>query len=352
MSNGKYLVYGAGYTRNLRDGIRIFDFDPETGHVSYKNSIEITNPSYITISHNKKFLYSITDDGIVSFRLNPEDGSLEKLNLVDINGMRGCYISTDYDDKFIFVAGYHDGKVTVLSLNDDGSVGSITDEIYHKGAGSLVDRNFRPHVDCVRMTRDNKFLCATDVGMDHIKVYRLDHNTGKLKLADIVRCDLDAAPHHIKFSRDGKFAYVTNELKCTIDVYSYSCDEEDQPSFEKIQSVLTIDHNSSENACAYAIQMSDDGEYVYCSNAGDDSIAAMKRDANSGLLTPLFVLPISGRFPKDFAISDDNKFLLSMNNESNTISTFTINYDNNTIAMNGPFTDFYAGNCLIIHKLA
>ena len=78
----------------------------------------------------------------------------------------------------------------------------------------------------------------------------------------------------------------------------------------------------------------------------------MRRDAGSGLLTPLFVLPISGRFPKDFAISDDNKFLLAMNNESNTISTFTINYESNTIAMNGPFTDFYAGNCLIIHRLA
>ena len=26
--------------------------------------------------------------------------------------MRGCYLSTDYTDRFLFVAGYHDGKLT------------------------------------------------------------------------------------------------------------------------------------------------------------------------------------------------------------------------------------------------
>ncbi|MCR5525967.1 MAG: lactonase family protein [Lachnospiraceae bacterium] len=349
MSNTKYVVYGAGYTRNHNEGIRIFDLDPETGRITPKNSVEITNASYIAIAHNNKFLYSITDDGVASFKILP-DGNLEQLNLVDINGMRGCYISTDYEDKFVFVAGYHDGKITVLRINDDGSVGAITEELFHKGTGSIADRNFRPHVDCVKMTRDNKYLCATDVGMDHIKIYRLDHTTGKLTLADIVRSELEAAPHHVKFSYDGKFAYIINELKSSIDVYSYA-DVDNQPIFERIQTVSTIDHNSAETTCAYAIQLSDDGNYIFCSNAGDDSIGAFKRDPETGLLTQLFVLPVSGRFPKDFTVTSDNKHLISMNNESNDITFFNINYDNNTIAMNGSAVPFPAGNCIIIHKL-
>ncbi len=349
MAKSNYVVYGAGYTRKQKDGIRIFDFNPDNGHITYRNSVEITNASYITISHNNKFLYSITDDGVASFKIL-EDGNLEKINLVDINGMRGCYISTDYEDKFVFVAGYHDGKITVLSLNEDGSVGEITDEIFHKGTGSIADRNFRPHVDCVKMTRDNKYLCATDVGMDHIKVYRLNHTTGKLELADIVRSDLETAPHHIKFSKDGRFAYVINELKSSIDVFMYE-DKDNQPSFERIQSVLTIDQHAAETTCAYAIQLSPDGKYLFCSNAGDDSVGAMRVDQETGLLTPLFVLPISGRFPKDFATTEDNKFLLSMNNESNTITFFTMDFEHNTLAMNGPSMDFYGGNCIIIHKL-
>ena len=38
------------------------------------------------------------------------------INHASINGMRGCYLSTDYEDKYLLVAGYHDGKLTVLRL--------------------------------------------------------------------------------------------------------------------------------------------------------------------------------------------------------------------------------------------
>ena len=84
-----------------------------------------------------------------------QDGELTCINHAPINGMRGCYLSTDYEDRFLFVAGYHDGKITVLRLRGDGGVGEITEEINHKGMGSIAERNFRPHVNCVKMTRDN-----------------------------------------------------------------------------------------------------------------------------------------------------------------------------------------------------
>ena len=69
-----------------------------------------------------------------AYRILPA-GDLEKVNDGSINGMRGCYLSTDYEDKFLFVGGYHDGKITVLRLREDGGIGEITEEIYHKGLG-------------------------------------------------------------------------------------------------------------------------------------------------------------------------------------------------------------------------
>ena len=65
-----------------------------------------------------------------AYEIQP-DGTLKVINMAGINGMRGCYLSTDYEDKFLFVAGWHDGKITALRLNEDGSVGEITDEIFH-----------------------------------------------------------------------------------------------------------------------------------------------------------------------------------------------------------------------------
>ncbi|MBO6132851.1 MAG: lactonase family protein [Lachnospiraceae bacterium] len=334
---------------NHKNGIHIFDFFPETGRIKHRSVVEITNASYIAISHNCKYLYSITDDGVAAYKIL-ENGDLDFMNLTDINGMRGCYISNDYDDKFLFVAGYHDGKITVLSINEDGSVNEICDEIYQKGLGSIAERNFRPHVDCVKMTRDNKYLCATDVGMDQTKIYRLDHSKGKLKLVDIVRSEIESAPHHIKFSLDGRFAYIIHELKSQIDVYTYR-DLGERPQFEKIQSVSTLDKYASKVTAAYAIQLSKDGKYLFCTNAGDDSVGCFERNDETGLLTKLFVLPVSGRFPKDISISEDTKFLLSMNHESNTISFLKIDLEKRTLVLNGPMEPYESGNCIIIHKL-
>ncbi len=349
MAQEKMVAYVAGYTHNDNHGLKIFDVDRMKGRMTERSEVEITNPSYISISHNGKLLYSITDDGVEAYRILA-DGGLEEINRGPINGMRGCYISTDYEDKFLFVAGYHDGKVTVLSLREDGGIGKITDEIYHKGLGSVAERNFRPHVECVKMTRDNKYLCATDLGMDHIKVYRLDHTTGRLKLADILRSEIESAPRHIKFSVDGKFAYIIHELKNYIDVYSYK-EENGQPQFEKLQTISTLNKYHAGGSAASAIQFSEDGNYIFCSNAGDNSVGAFARDQETGLLTKLFVLPISGDYPKDIEVFPDAKYLVSLNHESNSITFFHVNLENKTIIMNGPELYFHKGNCIILHKL-
>ena len=120
----KYVAYVSSYTRGKgqKYGIRVYDVDMENGYLHEKNQIEISNSSYVTISHNRKFLYSITDFGIEAYKII-KGGDLEQINLASINGMRGSYLSTDYEDEFLFVSGYHDGKITVLRINEDGSVG-------------------------------------------------------------------------------------------------------------------------------------------------------------------------------------------------------------------------------------
>ena len=180
----KYVAYVSTYTSGDNHGIKIYDVDMTHGRLTEKDQVEITNSSYITISHNEKYLYSITDMGVEGYEIL-SDGDLKLINGHSINGMRGCYLSTDYEDKFLFVAGYHDGKITALRLKENGEIGEITEEIFNKGLGTIAERNFRPHVNCVKMTRDNKYLCAADLGMDHIDVYKLDHETGKLKKTDV-----------------------------------------------------------------------------------------------------------------------------------------------------------------------
>lgn len=344
----KYVAYVSSYTQGNKFGITIFDVDVKKGRFSEKGHVLVSNSSYITISHNQHYLYSITDLGVESYKVE-KDGDLTKINLQSINGMRGCYLSTSYDDRFLFVAGYHDGKITVLRLDKDGSIGEITDEIFLKGMGSVAERSFHPHVNCVKMSRDDKFLLAADSAMDHINVYSLDHITGKLKLADIIRSEQDSAPRHVKFSKDGKYLYIVHELNNKIDVYTYEVNG-NIPSFEKIQSISTLNSYHSSSSAASSIDISQDYKYIVAANAGDNSVALFKID-KSGILDRLFCLPISGDYPKYSTLFPDSKHLVSCNNESNTLTFFTVDSEKGTLIMNGPEMKCEKPNCIIFHKL-
>lgn len=345
----KYVAYVSSYTKKNNKGIRIYDVDVKGGRLVERDEVTITNSSYVTISHNQKYVYSITDMGVESFKVK-KDGGLKTINMASINGMRGCYLSTDYSDKFLFVAGYHDGKITVLRLNEDGSVGDICDEIFHQGIGSIMERTSTPHVSCVKMTRDNKYLCAADMGIDHVKVYRLDHNSGKLRQVDIVRCEQGSAPRLIKFRRDGKFAYVLNELHHNVEVYEYK-DLGDFPEFTKIQQISTANDYHTMDTAAFALKFSVDCKYLFCTNAGDNSVGAFKIDEKTGMLEKLFVLPVSGDYPKDVAIFPDSKHLISLNHETDTMTFFNLDLKKKLIVMNGPIMPLPNGNCIIMKKI-
>lgn len=348
MEKGKIVAYVSTYTMKDNHGIKVYDVDMKNGRFIEKNDVEITNSSYITLSHNYKYLYSITDEGVVAFRIL-EDGNLELINKGSINGMRGCFLSTDFEDRFLFVGGYHDGKITVLRLNEDGGVGEIAEEIFHKGLGSVAERNFRPHVNCVKMTRDNKFLCAADLGMDHINVYLLNHETGKLKQVDVVRSELESAPRHLTFSKDGKFMYVVHELKNYIEVYSYE-EKDNEPYFEKIQTISTFQGDNT-GVAASALSFSKDYQYLLSSNAGDNSVVLYKADEKTGLLSTILCLPVSGDYPKDAGLFPDNRHLVSLNHESNTLTFFTVNMEEGTMVMNGKEIPVEKPNCVVFHQL-
>lgn len=346
----KYVAYVSCYTQGDENGIKIFDVDVKKGLFTEKAKIKISNSSYITISHNRKYLYSITDYGVEAYSILP-DGGLETISAASINGMRGCYLSTDYKDEFLFVAGYHDGKITVMKLAKDGTISGICDEIYHKGMGSIVDRNYRPHVNCVKMTRDNKYLLAADLGMDHVKVYSLDHKTGKLKLVDIIHSEQYSGPRHFKISKDGKFIYIVHEVSNCVDVYRYEEVSDSNPSFEKIQTISTLNDYHAGDSAASAINLSMDYNYLICSNAGDNSVIIYKIDKKTGMLEKVLCLPISGSYPKDAMMFPDNKHLVSLNHENSTMTFFSVNIKEGTLVMNAKEIKIMQPNCVVFHSL-
>ena len=350
MQKEKYIAYVGTYTHGSSKGIHIFDLDVDNGGMEERKVVPVKNPSHITKSTDGRHLYSIADEGVAVFEIR-EDGDLVPINKVGIDGMRGNYLSIDATGDYLYVGGYHDGKVTVLGIEADGSLGSIKDGIFHKGLGRVVKRNFRPHVTCVVPTPDNKYICAVDNGIDQIKIYRMNREIGKLKLVDILRCELESAPRLIRFSKNGKFAYVSCELNNKIDVYSYDGTGQ-VPVFELIQSVGTSMPSDNNGGSATAgLKFTSDGAYLLCSSAGDNSVSIFKTDTSSGLLEKLCILPISGVYPKDIDVFPDNKHLIVLNHESNEIRTFAIDYEKKIFTMKGKPISIETPNCILVTKI-
>lgn len=349
----KYMAYVGSYSyTGEAKGITVYDVDITKGAFKKRCEVSVDNSSYVIVSHDNKTLYSIADEGVVAFRIL-KNGSISRLNSAKIKGMRGCHLSTDPLDKYIFVSGYHDGKLTVLSLRPDGSVGEILDGVYHHGIGSVAERNFRPHVSCSKLTPDGHFVMAVDLGMDQVKIYRFDHAEHKLSLADILPCDINSAPRNFLFSKDGKYLYLMYEMKNTIDVFTYNYNKNNRsPEIEKIQTLPSTSCRSrSGMTAATCIHMTEDNKYLFCANAGDNAVSLFDRDSDTGLLTPIFCLPISGEYPKNMAIFPDGKHIASVNHESGTITFFRVDYEKGLLIMSANGIKVNQPNCCAIVEI-
>lgn len=351
MNKEKYVAYVGTYTHGNSVGIHIYDLDVENGKMEEKKVVPINNPSHLTVSSNGKFLYSIADEGVASFQILP-DGDLEKINEKWIGGMRGCYVDVDDENRYLFVGGYHDGRVTMMKLNEDGSIGEIADGIFHTGMGrSIAERNYVPHVNCVKLTPGKQnYLCAVDGGLDQVKIYHINYERGRLKLADILREHLESSPRMIRFDREGRFAYVLCEETNTIDVYQFSCTEEG-PQFDEIQSIPTVSEKEKRNCGASGMEISEDGAYLFCSNAGANTVVIYAVDKENGTLEMVCASKISGDYPKTLAVFPDNKHFVSLNHDTNSITTFHVDYEKSCFLMQGKPISIDQPNCIHIHKL-
>ncbi|MCD7735934.1 MAG: lactonase family protein [Lachnospiraceae bacterium] len=347
----KYVAYVGTYTHGSSIGIHIYDIDVEAGHMTEREVIPVNNASHMTKSYNGRYLYSIADEGVEVLKILP-DGGLSPINQVGIDGMRGCYLSTDQSGRFLFVGGYHDGKVTVVHTHKTGRLGSVMDGVFHKGLGlgGVAGRNFLPHVTCVTPTPDDKYLCAVDNGVDQVKLYKVNEKTGKLKLYDILRCKLDSGPRLLVFSKDGRYAYINSELTNEITVYRYDGTGK-APEFEPIQTISCLRDKESRGSAGCGMKIAPSGRYLYASTAGENTAAVFSIDQESGLLEMLCCLPISGEYPKDLDVLPGEKTLVVLNHETNEIRFFTIDYEKKLLVMKGRPIKIDTPNCILISKV-
>ena len=169
-----------------------------------------------------------------------------------------------------------------------------------------------------------------------------------------VGVDIIYNPANTKFMKlikaQGKNAYVVCEMKNYINVYSYDKNS-DRNRFELVQNIFTVRRDHKTNSAAANIIFDSTGKHLLCSNAGDNTVTIYNVDTKTGKLSSLNSLPISGDYPKYITLFPDDKHIMSMNNEGNSITIFTVKYDRGLIIMNGPELKISRPNNMIIKEL-
>ncbi|HEY3913211.1 MAG TPA: beta-propeller fold lactonase family protein, partial [Verrucomicrobiae bacterium] len=99
-------------------------------------------------------------------------------------------------------------------------------------------------------------------------------------------------------------------------------------TLREIQSESTLPKDFSGNNTGAEIAFHPNGNFVFFSNRGDNSILVFACDPTTGHLTFVERDPCGGKTPRQFEIDPTGAYLLVGNQDSNTITIFRI--DKNT----------------------
>src|SRR5215470_2704227 len=127
-TNAMYAYVGSFTTAQRKargDGIHVYRADPATGAWTHVQHIgDLINPSYLALSHDQHFLYSVHGDEeyATAFALDPGTGHAKLLNRAATGGKNGVREAVDPSGKFLVVANYASGSVSVLAIAPDGSL--------------------------------------------------------------------------------------------------------------------------------------------------------------------------------------------------------------------------------------
>jgi 6-phosphogluconolactonase len=347
----QYVAYVGTYTHGSSRGIHIYDIEPATWKMRERKVVPINNPSDIVVSKDRRFLYSIADEGVRSFRIQ-KDGDLQPLNAAWTGAMRGTDLEISKDGKYLFVGGYHDGSVSVLHVNEDGSIGAIADNVFHENTTKgLTKSASAPHVTCIRQLPDEAGFAAVDSGLDHVKIYHIQPKTGKLKLHDILRLEINSSPIVIRFSADGRFSYLLSEADNTITVFHLGTDKDGFNTFETIQKIPCSEEKDFHSIAACSMELTMGGKHLLVGNNGTNTMSVFNVDLNTGLLNKLFENRTSGSYPKALGLMPDNRHVAVLAHDTNEIISLYMNYPKNYFLMDAKPIRVEQPNCIAICKL-
>jgi 6-phosphogluconolactonase len=353
----QFLVYYGTYTGPKSKGIYVSKLDARTGKLSAPElAAEIVSPSFVAIHPNHKFLYAVNEvnsfsgqsgGAVSSFAIDAKTGKLTLLNQQSSGGSGPCHLVVDNAGKNVLVANYNGGSTCVLPVEKDGRLAKSSAFIQHQGSSVNRPRQDAPHAHGAYLDASNRFAFVPDLGLDKVLIFKFDSAQGSLIPNDPASASVQpgSGPRHFAFERNGRFAYVINEITCTVTAFAYDRERGQLKEFQTISS-LPADESVKGGYSTAELEAHPSGKFLYGSNRGHNTIAVYSIDPSSGKLSLAQHQSTQGKTPRSFGIDPTGAYFLAANQGSDNVVVFKIDANTGKLTATGQTVEVGAPVCV------
>jgi 6-phosphogluconolactonase len=318
-------------------GVYAVGFNAETGEWSGEPEValEWESPGILLQHPRTPVLYASggpegePQDGLSALEIT--GNGLRRLKTVSTGGSRVTHAAIAPSGKFLVTADYQHGSVAVFPIDAEGMPGQRDHQVAHgPGAGSHP-RQERAHPHYVAFSPGGNWVIVPDLGANALFVYPVLEDPPFLGEAREWASVPNAGPRHMKFSPDGRFAWVLNELDLTVTTFHW---DEESGILERHARANALPKELAAGEIvntASEIQVHPSGKFLYTGNRGNDSVSVFTINPEDGSLTRQQVQPIRGDWPRHFALHPSGKWLLCAARHSNSVAVFSINPETGTL---------------------
>lgn len=287
------------------------------------------NPSWITITSWGETIYAVNETtdfkgsaggGVTAYERDVQTGALTELNSRSSAGVEPAHIELDSSERFVLLANYRSGSISVYPLNEDGGLGEMVHNVQHVGSSTHPVRQASPHAHMILPDPVTGRILVPDLGLDAVLMYDLDESG---RLSEIVSARIStrpgAGPRHLAFHPSKRYLFLLNELDNTLVAMARN-----EGSFDVCDIKSTLPEGFSGHNQGAAVRVPLSGQYVYTSNRGHNSIGIFDFEESSGKLSLVRSVAVGGDEPRELCLTPDGKYLLAANQNTHTIVSFAI----------------------------
>jgi 6-phosphogluconolactonase len=325
-SNSNYFLYVGTYG----EGIYAYRYDAGTGKLEPLNLAgKVVNPSFLATDPGYKYLYAASEvDGnkpgaVVGFAIDRASGALSDLNSRSSEGLAPCHLAVDRSGKMLIAANYTTGNVPTYPIEPDGKLGSISGLMSAMGSGPNKERQEGPHAHETVFSADNRFAYVPDLGLDRIRIYKVDAEHARLLPNEpaLAKTDPGSGPRHIVLSHDGNFAYVIHEIIPQVGVFAR---DSASGGLTHLQTIPSVPDGFKGVSSPAEILIDQAGNYVYASNREYGAIAVFAVDHTTGHLARIQVIETGGQQPRGVELDPSGRFLFVGDQKQNKFVLFSV----------------------------